>query len=195
MKGPGFSPAITIKAKFGALAPEEPSLKPSREPARHNGQTYFVTFQTAQRLPLFRNERWALLLLETLQKYQEQMDLHDFVIMHDHVHLLITPHCALERVVQLIKGGYSFQAKRAFQWKAEIWQTGFTDHRIRDLKDWTEHIAYIDKNVRSLKIDNHPFCGSQAILQPSSIPQWLKPLSPEADNGWAQAQPLQNEDH
>ena len=38
--------------------------------------------------------------------------LHDFVVMPDHVHLLLTPQrITLERVVQLIKGG-SFASAR-----------------------------------------------------------------------------------
>jgi putative transposase len=151
-------------------------MRPTREPFRQRDQTYFVTFQTAQRMYCFRNERWALELLNTLQRYKDDFDLHDFVIMPDHVHLLLSPHCPLERVVQLIKGGFSFSARRAFEWKGDIWQAGFSDHRIRDEHDWLEHLAYIKRNVSSLRQERYRFCGENAGLALASFPPWLKPL-------------------
>ena len=152
-------------------------MRPQREPFRQSGQTYFVTFQTEQRRALFRNERWGVELLNTLQRYASNFDLHDFVIMPDHVHLLLSPHCPLERVVQLIKGGFSFNARRAFEWKGDIWQPGFTDHRIRDERDWLEHLAYIQRNLTSLRQEQYRFCGKHSGLALAPCPQWLKPLS------------------
>jgi putative transposase len=142
---------------------------------RQRDQTYFVTFQTARRLPLFRNERWAVLFIEVWQRYLHEFELHDFVVMHDHIHLLLSPKCPLEKAVQLIKGGYSFAAKRAFKWKGEIWQAGFSDHRIRDFGDWELHIAYIAENVDSLKDEGYRFCGSGGLVPLSAVPPWLKP--------------------
>ncbi len=152
-------------------------MKPAREVARNNNQTYFVTFQTAARKPFFRHERWATLLLNTFQRYADagEYQLHDFVIMHDHVHLLVTPVGALERSVQLIKGGFSFHAKRTFEWKSDIWQAGFTDHRIREQQDWERHIVYIDQNVRSLNHEDYRYCGRACGLSLAPAPQWLKP--------------------
>ena len=85
--------------------------------------------------------------MNTLERYAlaREYDLHDFVIMPDHLHFITTPRGALERTAQLIKGGFSFQAKRAFEWSDAVWQAGFSDHRIRDVADWELHIAYIEK--------------------------------------------------
>jgi len=152
-------------------------MRPQREPFRQSGQTYFVTFQAAQRRALFRNERWAVELLNTLQRYTNDFDLHDFVIMPDHIHLLLSPHCPLERVVQLIKGGFSFNARRAFEWKGDIWQPGFSDHRIRDERDWLEHLAYIQRNIASLRQEQYRFCGKNCGFALAPSPPWLKPLS------------------
>ena len=165
-------------------------MKPTRESVRNNGQTYFVTFQTSGRKPLFRHAPWANLLLEVLQNYQDKFDLHDFVLMHDHVHLLITPHGTLEKSVQLIKGGYSFRAKRHFNWKDDIWQVGFTDHRIRDERDCKEHRAYIQKNIESLLTERHPFCAANADFSLTEIPHWLKPQPEPISDGQTELQPL-----
>jgi hypothetical protein len=45
-------------------------LKPAREHATNNAQTYFVTSDTWERRPLFRAESWARLFLKTLQLYR-----------------------------------------------------------------------------------------------------------------------------
>jgi REP-associated tyrosine transposase len=98
-------------------------------------RTFFVTTVTAQREQLFRYELNAQLLLRTLLDYRAQQKylLHEFVIMPDHLHLLITPagNLSLERAVQFIKGGFSFRLKSKFT----VWQESFTNHRIRDEED------------------------------------------------------------
>ena len=122
-------------------------MRPRRETIRSNEYAYFVSTQTADRKPFFRHERWAKLMIATLDHYAEKdFILHAYVVMPDHLHLLITPSETVEKSVQLIKGGFSFRAKREFSWKGEIWQPGFTDHRIRDVEDWQRHLNYIRNN-------------------------------------------------
>jgi putative transposase len=111
--------------------------------------TYFVTFSTFQRRSLFVGESYARLFLKTLYGYRRQgkFELHAFVLMPDHVHLLLTPapDITLERTMQLIKGGYSHAVGVEIS-SREIWQKGFTDHRIRDAQDFAGHRLYIHQN-------------------------------------------------
>jgi putative transposase len=51
----------------------------------------------------------------------------------------------LERSVQFIKGRYSHAFGIEFGRK-EVWQRGFTDHRIRDAEDLQRHREYIHQN-------------------------------------------------
>lgn len=162
---------------------------PSREPIRQSDQTYFVTFQTAQRRQFFRKQRWAQLFLDTLQQYADRFDLHDFVVMPDHIHLLITPHCAVEKAIQLIKGGFSFRAKRTFEWPWDVWQPGFSDHRIRDAEDYRIHVAYIAKNVSSIPSGVFVCCGREGLLPVHSCPPRLKPFGKHSVHGGAEAPP------
>ncbi|MGP8224916.1 MAG: REP-associated tyrosine transposase [Terracidiphilus sp.] len=123
--------------------------------------------------------------------------LHEFVLMPDHFHLLMTPIIALERAVQLIKGGFSFRAKKELGSNMEIWQRGFSDHRIRDAEDYDKHLQYIHLNP----VKKH-LCASPAGYRYSSaypgwkldpIPQGLKPtefLGPIC--GTAEAVPFQS---
>ena len=155
-------------------------LKPAREHATNNAQTYFVTSDTWERRALFNVESWARLFFKTLLSHRgEAYLLHEFVLMPDHFHLLITPSIALERAIQLIKGGFSFQAKKELGSNMEIWQRGFADHRTRDVEDYDKHLHYIHLNP----VKKH-LCASPAEYRYSSaypgwkldpIPQGLKP--------------------
>ena len=111
--------------------------------------TYFVNFTTFQRRRFFVVESYARLFLKTLYGYRRQgrLELHAFVLMPDHVHLLLTPSAetTLERAMQLIKGGYSHAVGIEIS-RREIWQKGFTDHRIRDKLDFAGHRLYIHQN-------------------------------------------------
>ena len=167
-------------------------MRPTREIFRQADQTYFVSFQSARRQCFFRHEMWSALFLKTLEHYLPQIGLHNFVIMPDHIHLLLSPQVPLERAIQLVKGGFSFQARRELQWKGDIWQAGFSDHRIRDINDWDIHCEYIRKNALSRGSEGRAVCGENCTLQLHPIPQWLKPHSTSASIGGAEAPPLQN---
>ena len=123
-------------------------MKPIRALNPHG--TYFVTFSTWQRRRLFIVEPYGRLFLKTLYGYRRQgrFDLHAFVLMPEHVHLLLTPapNITLERSIQFIKGGYSHALDVELGRKGEVWQRGFTDHRIRDSADFDIHRNYIHEN-------------------------------------------------
>jgi len=74
--------------------------------------------------------------------------IHDFVVMPNHVHILLTlpGTVSIERAMQFIKGGFSFRAKRELGFQGEIWQRGFSDVRIVDESSLQQHRAYIDNN-------------------------------------------------
>jgi putative transposase len=78
-------------------------LRPSR--------TFFVTTKTRMGRALLQSERNATLLIDVLRSYVAagKFELHDFVVMPDHVHLLIEVggDTTIERAMQLIKGGHN----------------------------------------------------------------------------------------
>ena len=128
--------------------------KPSRpsDPASATGHalTFFVTSGTAGGRSLFQTERMAELFIDVLRTYMRagKMIVHDFVVMPDHVHILMTVpgEITLEKAVQFIKGSFSFRANKELGFRGEIWQRGFSDVRIVDERSFEEHRAYIGNN-------------------------------------------------
>jgi putative transposase len=68
--------------------------------------------------------------------------------MPNHIHLLLTPGpgLTLERVIQFIKGGFSYRVKKDIGVNSELWERGYVDHRIRDGSDYERHREYIRQN-------------------------------------------------
>jgi putative transposase len=136
-------------------------------------------------------ENYARLFLKTLYHYRREglYTLHEFVVMPDHVHLVLTPtqDVTIERAVQLIKGGYSHQLGTLIGRNSEVWQRGFTDHRIREAQDFGHHRNYVHQNpvvarlvlraceyrycsaFPGFKLDPWPPAAKAAVLENASI--------------------------
>jgi putative transposase len=142
---------------------------------------FFITTVTAQRQPIFRRETTANLLIETLMHYRNQKKylLHEFVIMPDHIHLLLTPaeEISLERAVQFIKGGFSFRLRA----RGPVWQASFTNHRVQDFEDYERHREYIRMNPLRARLaerpESYPYSSASGKLDLDPPPPGLKPHS------------------
>ncbi len=147
-------------------------------------RVFFITTVTAQRLPNFRRYTTARLLIDTLAYYRDEQKffLHEFVIMPDHIHLLLTPANAisLERAMQFIKGGFSYRLKN----RGSVWQASFTNHRIRDFEDYEHHREYIRMNPIRARLaerpEEYPYSSAASGMRLDRAPQGLKPV-PYAD--------------
>jgi len=143
--------------------------------------TYFITAGTFQKQQLLQSDRTARLFLNVLRGYRsrEKYLLHEFVVMPDHFHLLITPLLTLERALQLIKGGFSFRAKRELGFLGEIWEKSFYDRRVRDWEEYSSFRQYIHRNPvkRGLALvpEAYPYSSARVGLELDAIPQRLKP--------------------
>ena len=142
-------------------------------------RVFFITTVTAHRQPIFRRDATANLLIETLAHYREEQRflLHEFVIMPDHLHALLTPSAeiSLERVMQFIKGGFSYRLKS----RQPVWQASFTNHRVRDLEDYEHHREYIRMNPVRAKLSAtpqaYPYSSAAGVMPMDPAPQGLKP--------------------
>src|SRR5215475_10269063 len=142
---------------------------------------YFITASAFQKRNILQSDRMAELFVDVLFHYRQQRKylLHEFVVMPDHFHLLITPTESLERAMQLIKGGFSFRAKKELGFGFEIWQPSFYDRRVRDAEEYFAFRKYIRQNPpkRGLTVNAEDYRYSSAWpgLGLDDAPQRLKP--------------------
>jgi len=149
--------------------------------------TYFVTANVFEKKSLFQVEKIALLFVEVLLNYRAEGKylLHEFVVMPDHFHLLISPNLiTLERSLQLIKGGFSFRLNKSLKVKRDVWQTSFLDRRVRDSLEYQKYKEYIWQNPVKRGLAKTPeqylFSSANPLYQIDPVPQRLKPISSSA---------------
>lgn len=144
---------------------------------------YFITASTFQKRNILQSDRMASLFVDVLSHYRRQGKylLHEFVVMPDHFHLLISSLETLERSMQLIKGGLSYRAKKELGFAHEIWQPSYYDRRVRDAEEYFSFREYIRRNAvkRGLAAspEKYPYCSAWPEVQLDEAPQRLKPLS------------------
>lgn len=150
---------------------------------RTSQSTYFVTANTFQKKKLFHVEKSAHLFLEVLFHYRAEKRylLHEFVLMPDHFHLIITPMgITLERSLQFIKGGYSFRVGKGHGMRRDVWQPSFVDRRIRDAREYERYRDYIHQNpvkkFLAARPEEYPYSSATGAFALDPVPQWLKPL-------------------
>jgi putative transposase len=143
--------------------------------------TYFITAATFQKNSVFQSDRMADLFVRVLLGYraQDKYLLHEFVIMPDHFHLLITPTLTLERALQLIKGGFSFCAKKELGFGGEVWEKSYHDRRVRDWQEYCAFRRYIHLNPvkRGLagSAEKYSYSSARVEVVLDAAPQRLKP--------------------
>jgi len=142
------------------------------------GTSYFVTTRCWEGRNVFQVTENAEILVQAMIRYRDQRHylLHEFVVMPNHLHLLLTPSAitTLEKAVQLIKGGSSHEIHKQRENAVKIWQEGFHDWTIRDTHDWQSKVEYIRLNpVRARLADNPedwPFSSASGRYRLDAVP-------------------------
>ncbi len=169
---------------------------------RQDGATYFVTWRTADSLPLERVEQWLAERTEWLRAHPEPWDrpteleyyrlfpdrwekwldenhgecalarpeirqiveetlthndgvkyrLHEFIVMPNHVHVLVTPlgEHTLSEALQEWKSISSRRIDRALGRSGQFWQKESFDHIVRNAEHAEKFARYIRRNPLSL---------------------------------------------
>jgi putative transposase len=107
---------------------------------------------------LLQSERNAM-LIDVLRSNVKarKFEIHEFVIMPDHLHVLMTlpADMTIEKAMQVVKGGFSYRLKKEFGYQGEVWQRGFSEVRISDRQSFLQHCEYIVQNpVRAGLVDS-----------------------------------------
>ena len=115
---------------------------------------------------LLQSERNAELLIDVLRSLiaEGRFELRDFVIMPDHLHMILTvfDEMTIEKAMQLIKGRFSHRLSHEFAYKGEVWQRGFTEAQVMNPESFARHSEHIAQNPVKAGIvasaDEFPFC-------------------------------------
>ncbi len=148
-----------------------------------SSSTYFLTAGTYNKTRALQSERMANLFCEVLFRYRDagKFSLHAFVVMPNHVHLLLTvpEGLVLERTMQLIKGGFSYEAGKRFGSRGTIWQKSYVDRRVRDAVECSRFREYIHQNpVRAGLVEvqkQFAYSSASERYRLDEVPQRLKP--------------------
>jgi len=125
-----------------------------------SGSTYFVTFcvKNRENKPLLHPTS-AKIVEDALKFYDtKQYHLDAYVIMPDHVHLLIKPFegFRLKKVITNIKKFTANEINKLYQTKGRFWQIEPFDHLVRNLGYWVRYFDYIHNNPVKAKLASKP---------------------------------------
>ena len=159
------------------------------------GWTYFITTKAWESKSLFQVEETAQIIVSKLLEYRDKGNylLHDFVLMPNHLHLILTPAetVSLEKAMQLIKGGSSHEIHAARGSKMPVWQSGFHESRVTCWTDYQNKRDYICFNPVAARLAERPelwmFGSASGRFALDPIPQGLKPIPSGALNVGAKA--------
>jgi REP element-mobilizing transposase RayT len=95
-----------------------------------------------------RDERAAKVVVDAIHfGATDRYDLYAYVVMANHVHVLLTPRSPLERVMQGIKGFTSREINKLLGTTGRpLWQDESYDHWARDEDEMLRIIEYIELN-------------------------------------------------
>jgi putative transposase len=133
---------------------------------------YFATTDTWERRSLFVNTVLAGIVIKQIVACRERgfFKLHAFVLMPDHLHVLITPsdETTIEKVMQMIKGGSAHQMGIERPQQFPIWHRGFHDRWIRDAEQFWNAKSYIEQNPVKARLaekpENYPWSSAAETI-------------------------------
>jgi REP element-mobilizing transposase RayT len=120
------------------------------------GALHFITGNTLDRRPIFKNEKYCIAFLEELQELRANRDwkLIAFVIMLDHIHLILNPKggdiqtatgflkgLSAKRIVKLAPSGYFLNGD-----ENQVWQESFKSLALWSGWMITQKVNYIHSN-------------------------------------------------
>jgi putative transposase len=160
----------------------KPARNASSEAILSSQRVFFVTTKTSAARRILQSERNATLLIQVLRSNVSagKFLVHDFVVMPDHLHLLMTlpGDMTIEKAMQLVKGGFSYRLKKEHGFQGEVWQRGFSEARVNDRRSWLQYRDYIAQNpVKAGLVDSalqYPYSYTYLVKRKA---QGLKPSS------------------
>jgi putative transposase len=161
--GQAFQPAVVFPALRSFHKEDLEAIALTRRRLPHwelEGASYFVTFRVRKALgKALERDALACIVEEALWfGYVERYLLDAYVVMLDHVHLLLSPLSiwSLAKILQGIKGFSAREINKFLGRKGAFWQDERFDHLVRNDADWLDKFSYIHNNPLSSKLVDRP---------------------------------------
>jgi len=154
-------------------------------------RTFFVTTKASMGRRLLQSERNTGLLIDVLRSLvaEHKFKLHDFVVMPDHLHVILTVEegMTVEKAMQLIKGRFSRRLGLELGYLGEVWQRGFSEVQILNWESFLKYREYIALNpVRAGLVDSpekYPLCFEFLAQQKLDVKNQTGAKAPESLSG------------
>jgi putative transposase len=150
-------------------------------PGNRNAGQAFVwmdrRLDAARSGPTFLSEEAiARIVTESIRYGDERLkyyDLHAFVVMPNHVHLLVHPRVPPPKFLQTLKGYTAREANKSLKRTGRpFWQTESYDHWVRNASELQRIKAYIEANPVKAGLAAQP----EAYPWSSAHPTWKPPF-------------------
>jgi putative transposase len=116
-------------------------------------QSHFITFTCYHRLPNLKDEKLRDVLVTAFEqtRLQYQFRVYGFVIMPEHVHLLISEpeRGTVANVIQSLKISSAMRStglRDGDEQHRPLWQKRYYDRNVRDYDEFVEKLRYIHRN-------------------------------------------------
>lgn len=158
------------------------------------GACYHVTARANRKEYLLRSPLARDLFVETLVRCRAKylFNLDNFVLMENHVHLLITPSRPedLPIIMKWLLGVYTMRYNKCFKTWGRVWGSRYYSRPIRHLEDYIVTSSYIDNNPVKAVLTGwardwpwsacyHRSRGIRILVAP--LPDWLLMRQPAHD--------------
>lgn len=137
------------------------------------GYPSLITTNVARRERLFASTRAAGMFVDVLREVQREtgFSLLAFVVMPEHVHLVIEPSAShrLGQIVQLVKGRFSRRYNAGTGGSGPLWQSRYHERSLRSEDELREAIEYVHGNpvVAGLVAEASDYTWSSAAISSS----------------------------
>lgn len=119
---------------------------------------HYLTFVTYRRVPIFKSENICQFLIDTLKEIRKNhpIKLIGYVIMPDHIHLIVNPvDCDIEIVGKELKG---VSANKILKWlKENEYFTSLEKLKLTNTKKRNHSFCVWQKKIRSIDLWSHKF--------------------------------------
>ena len=172
-----------------------------------DGDAHFLTFSCFRRLPLLGKDRSCQWLVEAigLARKKHPFDLWGWVIMPEHVHLVLWPHANV-RIASILTTMKQSVSRRAIRWLSEntpkflpnlldqqpngkqsyrFWQRGGGyDRNLRSTRDVHEKISYVHRNPVKLLLEPPEFESDSRSHKPRRCVSTFREKAAADDTKW-----------